>query len=297
MNDHVCFVTCFVTMDYQRLPKTRLTDPEAGGDRYAATENPQSKDSLQHLILPIAISLFIILLTLRINIVLRRPKPPRKSPNAVSHLMIVLGSGGHTAEMFSILRNLDTSRYAYRTYIVSSGDDFSAGLARDFEARLAAREHDRNLQESFGRMITIPRARKIHQSLLSTPWSCLLCLAACLRVLPLAWPVPQQGDLTKEQWDALVQRRPKIGLPDAILTNGPATGVIVVVAAYVLRFLGRSGSRDRLRVIYVESWARVRRLSLSGKIMLRLADRFIVQWEALLPATRGRGEYIGVLVE
>lgn len=284
-------------MAFRRQLKTRFDDTEVGYDRYAAPVTSPPQNSLQHLIILIAIGLFIILVTLRINVVFRRPKPPAKAADAVSHLMIVLGSGGHTAEMLSILRNLGSNRYAYRTYIVSSGDEFSAALAQDFEARLALRQHDPNPQQSFSRVITVPRARKIHQSLLSTPWSCLLCLLACLHTLPLAWPVPQQGDITEEQRATLVERKPKTGLPDAILTNGPASGVIVVIASYILRLLGRSGSRDRLRVIYVESWARVRRLSFSGKIMLWLADRFIVQWEALLPATKGRGQFLGALVE
>lgn len=37
----------------------------------------------------------------------------------------------------------------------------------------------------------------------------------------------------------------------------------------------------RLRTVFVESWARVRTISLSGKILLPFADRFLVQWPAL----------------
>jgi beta-1,4-N-acetylglucosaminyltransferase len=49
-----------------------------------------------------------------------------------------------------------------------------------------------------------------------------------------------------------------------------------------------------MRTIYVESWARVRRLSLSGTILVGVVDRFLVQWEGLRGL--GRAEYIGVLV-
>jgi len=33
------------------------------------------------------------------------------------------------------------------------------------------------------------------------------------------------------------------------------------------------------RVIYVESWARVKSLSLSGKILRHVVDKFVVQWD------------------
>lgn len=49
------------------------------------------------------------------------------------------------------------------------------------------------------------------------------------------------------------------------------------------------------KIIYVESAARIQSLSLSGKIMVRIADRFVVQWEELakvLPVS----SYFGVLI-
>lgn len=56
-------------------------------------------------------------------------------------------------------------------------------------------------------------------------------------------------------------------------------------------------------MIYVESWARVRQLSLSGKILRFLVDRFFLQWETLadketdrVSRWRARKEYKGVLV-
>ena len=59
--------------------------------------------------------------------------------------------------------------------------------------------------------------------------------------------------------------------PDAVLTTGP--GVAVPVCA-IAKLLGA-------RIIYVESFSRVRRLSLTGRLLSRLADLFFVQWEEL----------------
>jgi beta-1,4-N-acetylglucosaminyltransferase len=83
--------------------------------------------------------------------------------------------------------------------------------------------------------------------------------------------------------------------PDLIVTNGPATGVIVVLASLMIRFFGWQRTGE-MRTVYVESWARVRSLSLSGKILLwcGFTDRFLVQWEALKGK---RAEWRGFLVE
>lgn len=209
----------------------------------------------------------------------------------------MLGSGGHTAEMMSLLRDLDPRRYVHRTYIVSSGDDFSGSKAQDIE-RLIQSNHSETLTRpgEFNNATgvwdvkIVPRARKIHQPLYTAPFSCLWCLVGCLRTLRDAARTSQVG---KGQY------------PDLLITNGPATAVILLVGAYLLRLCGITPA-SKMRTIYVESWARVRTLSLSGKVILylRLSDRFMVQWEALATrVNKGRekalqkAEWLGFLVE
>lgn len=192
--------------------------------------------------------------------------------------------------MLRLLRDLDPSSYTHRSYIVSEGDEFSALKAHELEQQLASKHpppgnstwnapdgerHDYDI-------CSVPRARRIHQSLLTTPISALRCLSACFAVLRFP-----NGRKTASR------RRPEY--PDLILTNGPGTAVCVVLAALALRFVAVRGTQGKMRTIYVESWARVRRLSLSGKILLGVVDRFVVQWEGLRGVGR-RAEYLGVLV-
>jgi len=221
---------------------------------------------------------------------LTRPRPdhsrPRKAP---SHLLIVIGSGGHTAEMLSMLRNLDTKKYSPRTYVVSSGDDFSSSKAIEFENDLrgdqgtSADADGQSEKKSSGEefeIITVPRARKIHQPLYTTPFSSLRCLLACIMLLIRQSKATYNSPITTS--------------PDLILTNGPGTGVIIILASLIVRFFGLQKKGD-MRSIYVESWARVKTFSLSGKILynLGLTDRFLVQWKGL---AKGRAEYRGPLV-
>lgn len=196
-----------------------------------------------------------------------------------------------------MIRNLDPVRYHHRTYIVSSGDAFSALKAAEFERHLqktaglahlpadmggdnkreGARDSSNDITHGPGYdILTVPRARKIHQPLLTTPLTSLLCLLGCLRALSPSRPPPPSTATSPAPLPS----------PDLILTNGPATGVLVVLAAFILRFFGVADAE--LRSVYVESWARVGGLSLSGRVLegMGLVERFLVQWEKGL----GEGE-------
>jgi len=229
---------------------------------------------------------------------------PRKRPLA-SRILIVLGSGGHTHEMFHLLRDLDTRKWTHRTYVVSGGDAFSAQRAAEFEAELERRVKDKvregEKEEGEKRkhcvgpahynIATIPRARRIHQPLLTTPLSALSTLTHSLHPLLSAPPLlPNQPPQTP--YEAAAR-----DLPTLIIANGPATAVIVILASLILRFLNWKGanSRGMCRTVYVESFARVKTLSLSGKLLCRVVDRFLVQWEGL-EGRGGRAEFWGVLV-
>lgn len=231
--------------------------------------------------------LAIPILILRLLQLYPRERPQPRNPGKNTRLLVILGSGGHTAEILAALQKLDTEKFTHRSYVVSSGDAFSALKAKEYEHGL--KDRARAVKADYGGydIAVVPRARKIHQSLLTAPWSSLQCLASCFSVLR----APDMRTMSESQ---TAQKVPFY--PDLIISNGPGTAVIVILASVIMRILGFPGAASSMRTIYVESWARVRRLSLSGKILLRVVDRFIVQWESLLPATGEYGEYLGVLV-
>jgi beta-1,4-N-acetylglucosaminyltransferase len=227
--------------------------------------------------------------------------------------------------MFSLLRDLDTRKYTHRTYVVSSGDAFSAERARDFEQKLEVREKQKqkttqeqtdgapkivlnegepkrqkkvNWEErpvctgpDHYNLAEVPRARKIHQPLYTTPITCFYTLLSTFGPL-LGSPPLLPGQPPQDAYEAATQ-----DLPDLIITNGPATAVIIILASFILRFFNYRGanSRGKCKTVYVESFARVKTLSLSGKILSRVVDRFLVQWEEL-EGRGGRAEFWGILV-
>lgn len=60
--------------------------------------------------------------------------------------------------------------------------------------------------------------------------------------------------------------------PDVLITTGALATVPICLIGKILR----------RKIIYIESFARVEEGSLTGKIMYKVADLFIVQWEELL---------------
>jgi beta-1,4-N-acetylglucosaminyltransferase len=50
-----------------------------------------------------------------------------------------------------------------------------------------------------------------------------------------------------------------------------------------------------MEIIYIESFARVETLSLTGKLLYPFVDRFLVQWPELSKKL-GQAEYKGILV-
>ena len=174
--------------------------------------------------------------------------------------------------MFQLLRNLDPKTYTFRRYVVSSGDNFSASKAAEFEKELAGLSSITSSPFGSYDIRYVPRARRVHQSLLSTPLTAGNCAWNCVWLLCDKPPGFHAQDAKHTPF------------PDLILTNGPATATIVIFASIFLRLVGAPGSARMMRCIYVESWARVKRLSLSGQILrtTRACDKFLVQWQSLV---------------
>jgi beta-1,4-N-acetylglucosaminyltransferase len=123
----------------------------------------------------------------------------------------------------------------------------------------------RSLSSSTGSydICVVNRARRVHQSLLTTPFTAIMSI---LQILPALLRGPQKPP------------HPSLSLPSVIITNGPATGFFVGLVAYILRILYIVPDHQ-MRILFVESWARIRTLSLTGKLYhyTGIADLFLVQ--------------------
>ncbi|RBQ71621.1 hypothetical protein FVER53590_09748 [Fusarium verticillioides] len=99
-------------------------------------------------------------------------------------------------------------------------------------------------------VFTVTRARRVHQSLLTTPFTAFLSMVS---IFPALLTPPPKIDGAE------------LAYPTCIYSNGPATGFFVGLAVHLLKLLGRV-PENSMHFIYIESWARISTLSLTGKL-------------------------------
>ncbi|CAN6913553.1 unnamed protein product, partial [Brassica oleracea] len=212
----------------------------------------------------IVLSIFLMVRVLYVLYRCGKPFPKGASPSFTT--LIVLGSGGHTAEMLSLLSVLRMDRYTPRFYIAAATDNMSLQKARSFEHSLP----DKLLavEEDSLRFTQIYRSREVGQSYVTSVWTTIVAIVHAL-------------------W-LMIRIRPQV-----ILCNGPGTCIPLCVIAFLFKVLGIRWSS----IFYVESVARVKKLSLSGLLLynLRMADQFFVQWPQL-QKNYPRAHYVGCLM-
>ncbi|KAJ3242974.1 hypothetical protein HDU78_000927 [Chytriomyces hyalinus] len=172
-------------------------------------------------------------------------------------LLIVLGSGGHTSEMLTLLQTMNTDRFCPRIYCAAESDTLSfAKVQNGIEKG----------QQEGKQFFTVPmtRSRAVNQSWFT---SIFTTMAAIFYAFSLWWTYQ----------------------PDVIICNGPGTCVPICIVSLLFRVYKRT------KIMYIESITRVNELSLSGKILYRFCDRFIVQWPDLLDR-HPNAEYLGKLM-
>ena len=169
-------------------------------------------------------------------------------------------TGGHTSELLNLIKHLDPKKYRPLHLVRANTDIMSHDRSRaELNRSWILRSHE------------IPRSREVGQSWFSTMFSTIRAIISCV---------------------VLVFRvQPKV-----LFCNGPGTCVPVCFACLLLRFLGLGRN---CKIIFVESFCRSQSLSLSGRILYPIVNRFVVHWEELARSLRSRGytrvEYLGTL--
>ncbi|CAL1401327.1 unnamed protein product [Linum trigynum] len=212
------------------------------------------------------ITIFLLMVVVRVAYVFYLTGKPLSSKSSDPRsTLIVLGSGGHTAEMINILSVMQKYRFTPRFYIAAATDSMSLQKARVLEDSLVDENQDEKVPAEF---MQIYRSREVGQSYITSIGTTLIAIAHAL-------------------WLMLRTR------PEVVLCNGPGTCVPLCVIAFLFKVVGIRWSC----IFYVESIARVKKLSLSGLLLykLRIADQFFVQWPQL-QRKYPRSHYVGCLM-
>eukprot|EP00439_Symbiodinium_sp_Y106_P083895 s1605_g24.t1 len=184
-----------------------------------------------------------------------RSEPKCRLPLPLRSL-VVLGSGGHTMEMLSLLKDLDQDKYRCDFIL---GDTDSTSLKKVQATRP-------DLAENLERFHTIPRSREVGQSWTSTLFSTMKAFVSCLG---LVWKLR----------------------PQVLIVNGPGTCIPVVAAALFFEL----AAFQSLSLVFVESVCRVKSLSMTGKLTYLVSDSFVVHWPELAERYP-KAQYLGVLL-
>uniref|UniRef100_A0A0R0JBF5 UDP-N-acetylglucosamine transferase subunit ALG14 n=1 Tax=Glycine max TaxID=3847 RepID=A0A0R0JBF5_SOYBN len=131
--------------------------------------------------------------------------------------LIILGSGGHTAEMLNLLAVLQKDRFKPRFYIAAATDNMSLQKAQLLENSLAAENAARVTDTA--QFMKIYRSREVGQSYITSIWTTLIAMVHAL-------------------W-LMIKIRPEV-----ILCNGPGTCIPLCSIAFIFKLLCRYWELD-----------------------------------------------------
>lgn len=156
-------------------------------------------------------------------------------------------------EMMEILKEINRSNYHPRFYVLANSDITSETKVQKFE------DSSKDFE-----IIKISRSRHVGQSYFSSVFTTLYSTLNCV---PL-----------------LIRLQPEL-----IICNGPGTCVPICLISFLMKlfFINR-----KCKIVFIESFCRVKTLSLSGKILIWITDLFVVQWPQIIS---GKIKYFGRL--
>lgn len=191
------------------------------------------------------------------------------------------GSGGHTGELLQMLTNSPPTDNIHRIWVVCHGDETSRKKIISWEDE---RKSGKSLVSGY-EIATIRRAREVHQRWATVPVSIIRCAYDIYKVLTKGYPYRGTQDTSKETLGR------NNGYPQVIVTNGPGTGLIIAGVAWLMKMFWRLPASS-CKVLFIESIARVKTLSLTGKLFYYtgIATSMVVQHKAV-------GKKYGIRVE
>lgn len=170
-------------------------------------------------------------------------KVKRKPP---IRTLICIGSGGHTTEMIKLITALDHKKYEPRFYIMANNDVVSENKIVDLEKNVYKSQYNTYVINK------IPRSRIVGQSYIT---SIITTLNSVINCIPVVVRIK----------------------PDLILCNGPGTCIPICIIVFIMKLFFLSNAK----IIFIESICRVKSFSLSGHILMYIADNIVIHWEEL----------------
>lgn len=165
---------------------------------------------------------------------------------------ILLGSGGHTGELCEMLHNFKMEKLSKLNVLITASDKTSEAFFRNYLQRDHAAEEESILGKL--KVHYLPRTNEVKQSKISS-------IFTTIRSIINSFVLTVKSLLNTTHF----------------ISNGPGTCVPIFYILFLLKTIRLSNAK----LIFIESWCRVKDLSLTGKLVKSVANEFIVHWPEL----------------
>lgn len=189
-----------------------------------------------------------------------------KATNKHRGIMIILGKGGHTAEMLYLAKNYDFTKFE-RVYVLFAKED---ELSRPkMETYISSGKL--NIDKDKIVWMKCFQSRKNKEGAISSIKTILKSMI--------------------ENFLVFLKNEERI---DVIVSNGAGIGLCAIFPYFLLSILG---VKNFAQIIFIESFCRTRNLSMTGLILYytRICDNFLVMWPKL-SSKYPRTEYYGLVI-
>ena len=166
-------------------------------------------------------------------------KRGRSSPKQLRDktVMVVFGSGGHTTEMLHMLDGLQVEKYGQVCFVLGHSDTWS-------QTKMKASLPEATMKRV--QIVSLFRAREVKQSYWTSIITFLIGLVHSIKLV------------------ARIR-------PDLIVSNGPGTAVPLCYASFFIQRCMLINPSAKL--LFIESFCRVKSLSLTAKLLKPIADK------------------------
>lgn len=178
--------------------------------------------------------------------------------NNEKNIMIILGSGGHTGELLIMLSKLNFTKFK-KVFIISSHND------KNSENKFKETFNIKNYSKTQFFFFKIHRARNVNQSFFTSIFTTIFSMI--------------------QSFFIIIKTQPNI-----CVTNGPGVAIPIVYCGFILK---KMMILIEFKILFIESFCRTKSISLSGKLIKPICDKFIVLWENLKGNNK---EFIGKIL-
>jgi len=179
--------------------------------------------------------------------------------------LCVLGSGGHTTEICKLVSTL-ANNYDL-SFVCAVSDVTSESRVRRMS--FFKRKHEWQKPPKFYR---VRRPREVGQGYFSSILTTFRSFLDAFMVLRSWISSSASSSSSSSASSSSSSNNNKKYL---LLANGPSTALPIIYLAFVL---SRVPGCPKIEVIYVESWCRVKTISLTGRLCEKVVDKFVRQW-------------------